>query len=353
MLMKRILVLMLVLGIALCFSVAFAGSEESEEKGLTTLGTSIRSLENPYHANWAKGGDIFAEKVGLPHVVQTCEGSSEKQLNDIKALVAKTGGNLVFNIDPNESPNVVPIAKALEEAGVYFCTTWNKPEDVKVWDYNYWVCHVAFDGRTDGYYIAKELFASFETPYKGKIIALQGKLANTAHLERWAGLFQALDEYPDVELVAYQCAEWERVKAFEHTSSMLVAHPDISGVWAANDNMAMGALEALRAAGLAGKVKVCGIDGIEEMINAILKGEAVATCSPDPYWQGGMLTSIPLAAKNGLIDVKSLPKEKRQWYAKSIRVNSENVSEYIKNYIDGLPEYDYNDYWGNWLGPIK
>ena len=109
---------------------------------------------------------MFAESAGLEHVIQTCEGSSEKQLNDIKALVAKTGGDVVFCVDPNESPDVVPIAKALEEAGVYFVTFWNKPDDVKVSDFDHWVSHITFDGVDGGYYIAKELFKTFEKSYK-------------------------------------------------------------------------------------------------------------------------------------------------------------------------------------------
>jgi ribose transport system substrate-binding protein len=315
----------------------------------TTLGTAIRSLENPYHADWAEGGDMFAETVNLPHVIQTCEGSSEKQLNDIKALVAKTGANVVFCVDPNESPDVVPIAKALEDAGVYFVTFWNKPDDVNVTDYDHWVSHITFDGVDGGYYIAKELFKTFETPYEGKIVGLQGKLANAAHIERWTGLKKALEEYPDVKMVAYEPAEWDRAKAFEKMSSLLVAHPDIDGVWAANDNMAMGALEALRAKDLAGKVKVVGVDGIEEMIRAIEKGEAAATFYPDPKWQGGMGLSIALAAKEGKIDVKALPLEKREWYATSIQINADNIDDFIANYLEGTPEYDWDDYFGRWL----
>jgi len=117
--------------------------------------------------------------------------------------------------------------------------------------------------------------------------------------------------------------------------------------------MAMGSLEALRDACLAGKVKVCGIDGIEEMIRAIAKGEAAATCLPDPKWQGGMGLSIALAAKEGKIDVSSLPKEKRQFYATMVNINADNIDEIIKTYLEGTPEFDWTDYWGRWLRGIE
>lgn len=348
------LALVAVFVVFIAFSFAFAGGEKAEEKGPTTVCTAVKFLESPYHAAWIKGGEMFAESEGLGeyHVAQACQGSSEKQLNDIKALVAKTGGNVVFNIDPNESPDVVPIAKALDEAGVYFVTWWNKPDEVKAWDYDHWVCHITFDGTEGGYFCAKELFKTFDTPNKGKIVALQGQLANAAQIERWAGLNRALDEFSEVELVAYQSAEWNRAKAYEILTSMLVAHPDVDGVWCANDEMAMGSIEALRAKGLAGKVKVCGADGQEDMVRAIIKGEAAATFYPDPTWQGGNGLSIALAAKNGEIDVGSLTKEKRQWYAKTVLISSENAQEFVEQYYEGTPSYNWDDHFGRWLRAI-
>lgn len=81
------------------------------------LGTAIRSLSNPYHAVWADGATAFANSLGWKdyNVIQTCEGSSEKQLNDIKALVARSQGNVVFSIDPNQSTDAPAIANELEK----------------------------------------------------------------------------------------------------------------------------------------------------------------------------------------------------------------------------------------------
>ncbi len=222
------------------------------------MGTAIRSLENPYHAVWARGGQAYADSVGGVHVIQTCEGSSEKQLNDIKALVAKAGKDAVFCIDPNESPNVIPIAKALEAAGVYYVTWWNKPENIKVWDYPHWVAHIAFDGISAGEFTAKALFKKMGG--KGKFVAIKGMLANSIAIDRFKGLREHPGQVPRHQAGrGRDTAEWDRTKAFEKTKSFLVANPDITGVWAANDNMALGALEALRANGLAGKVMVTGV----------------------------------------------------------------------------------------------
>jgi ribose transport system substrate-binding protein len=317
-----------------------AGAAFGQAQGVF-MGTAIRSLENPYHAVWARGGQAFADSVGGVHVIQTCEGSSEKQLNDIKALVAKAGKDAVFCIEPNESPNIIPIARALEAAGVYYVSWWNKPENVKAWDYPHWVAHVAFDGISAGEFAANVLFKKMGG--KGKVVAIKGMLANSIAIDRYKGLENILAKNPGIKLVASDTAEWDRTKAFEKMKSFLVANPDVGGVWAANDNMALGALEALRAAGLAGKVLVTGCDGISEMLDAIAAGEAAATVLNDSFWQGGMGLALALAAKTGKIDLKKTPKEKRQYFARAVEVSQDNVKEVIATYVKGTPKYDWND----------
>ena len=80
--------------------------------GNPTVVNSIRSLSNPYHATWNKGGAAFAKSVGADYVTLVTEGNSEKGIADIKAIFAKTGGNCVLNVDPNDSPDARPIVQA-------------------------------------------------------------------------------------------------------------------------------------------------------------------------------------------------------------------------------------------------
>src|SRR5882672_5375806 len=70
-----------------------------------TVVNSIRSLSNPYHATWNKGGAAFAKSVGVDYVTLVTEGNSEKGIADIKAVLAKTNGNCVIHVDPNDSPD--------------------------------------------------------------------------------------------------------------------------------------------------------------------------------------------------------------------------------------------------------
>ncbi len=152
-----------------------------------TVANSIRSLTNPYHATWNKGGAAFAKSVGAEYVTLVTEGNSEKGIADIKALLAKTGGNLVLNVDPNDSPDARPIVEACQKAGAYVVTQWNKPADLHPWDFNpNYVAHISFNGVPYGKAMAETLFKAMGG--KGGIVALGGILSNTPAIERQAGL---------------------------------------------------------------------------------------------------------------------------------------------------------------------
>ena len=314
----------------------------------TTLAISIRTLSSPYQVMYRDGAEAYAKSIGLPLDVLTTEANSEKGLTDIKAELARTGGNVVFCIDPNDASDALPIAKTLEAAGVYFVTWWSKPADVKVWDYPHWVAHIAMDGVAAGTYTATELFKTFKTPGQGKIIALQGRFGDTANGERWQGLQSVLAKNPGIQLVQWESAQWDRTQAYKATKEMLVVHPDIDGVWTANDDMGMGAIQALKEAGLAGKALVTGADGIPEMFDAIKTGLAAATILNDGKYQFELGLAMSLAAKQGKLDVKSLPHKYRQFEIPAVNVNRDNVNQVVHDYIESTPKYDLTNFFAQW-----
>lgn len=319
----------------------------------TTLVVMIRGLDNPYHANYAAGAKALGEALGLPVDVLSSEGNSQKQFADLKAEIAKTGGNMVVNVDPNEAPDVVPIAKMLEDAGVYWVNWWNKPADIKVQAYPHWVSHIGFDAVGQGYFNAKELFKKLKTPNKGKIIAIQGMLSNNAAVGRFQGLEKALKETPDVKLIQWEAADWDTNKAYEITKQLLSAHPDVDGIWTANDNMALGAVAALKEAGLAGKVLVTGTDGIPDAFDAIKAGTMASTEFQDARYQAQLGLSMALAAKQGKLDVKGLPSKHRAFLIPGVQVNKDNVVKFVDETINTMPKYDLSDYFAKWVAEVK
>jgi ribose transport system substrate-binding protein len=315
---------------------------------------SVRSLSNEYHANWVKGGEFFAESLpGKPEVkVITDEGDEQAQLSKVRAELARGGDKVVLNVDPTTSANAEALIKAAQNAGAYIVTQWNKPDDLHPWNgYDNWVAHISFDGRVGGYDIAKSLFEQMGG--KGKIIALQGILDNVPAKQRFQGLQRALEENPGVELLDDQAADWDRDKALSVTQTLLTKYGDeVTGVWAANDSMALGALEALRARGKAGEIPVVGHDATLEGLQAIEQGEMVATVSTDAPWQGGVGLALGYQAATGKIDPAKLPREQREFYGKQFLVTKDNVAEYLKKPDPSEYAQDWSDPWARSQGPI-
>jgi ribose transport system substrate-binding protein len=322
-------------------------------QGIPTLVNSIRSLSNPYHATWNKGGEAYARSIGAEYETLVTEGNSEKGVSDIKAILARTGGNCVINVDPNDSPDARPIVEACKEAGAYVVTQWNKPADLHPWDFdpNY-VAHISFSGVPYGKAMAEALFKAMGG--KGGIVALGGIQSNVPAIERKRGLDEALAANPDITLLDFQVANWSETEALEKVNAWLTQFGDqIGGIWAANDGMGLAAIEALRADGRAGQVPVTGIDGIQLAVEAILKGEMAGTVAWDPYWQGGMGLSIGCHAKTGGFDPAAEPKEHREFYGTGVIITAENAQAFYDTNVLAEPTLDWSDIWGRASGQIQ
>jgi ribose transport system substrate-binding protein len=319
---------------------AFAASQ-------VVLASSIRSLSNPFHAVWNTGSEAFAKSVGAPYSALITEGNSEKGVADIRAFVSQNGANSAIGVDPNDSPDARPIVEAVAAAKGFVTTVWNKPADLHPWDFgNNYVAHMSFDGNPAGMNTAKALFDAMGG--SGGFVALGGIPSNTPAIQRKAGLMEAIKGNDKVKMLDFQDADWDTTKANNIVSAWITRFgSDIKGVWAANDSMAIGALEALRAEGLAGVVPVTGIDGTKDAITAIRKGEMAATVDWDPFWIGGISLSLSYHAATGALVPEKEPRAPREFYATSTLITKADIEEYWKTHIESKPpEPDWNNLWG-------
>jgi ribose transport system substrate-binding protein len=318
------------------------------------LGTSIRSLSNPYHALWKQGGEDFAASVDAADRIQTLlsEGDSAKQLRDIRALIARAGkGNVIFNIDPNEASDALPIARLCERSRCYFVTSWNKADDLHPWQFKYWVSHMSADDVAMGRQVAEALVRWMNG--RGQIGAILGLLGNTSSQGRQRGLKQVLAEHREIELVQQDNADWQPAKAQRVAESMLAAHPDLKGIWAADDGMALGALKAVKAKGRSQEIGVVGIAGVEAAVRAVLAGDMVGTAGIDAVEQGGRGLAIAWHAQSGELDVASLPREHREFYFGTTLLTKDNAQKFLDTVIAAKGDRDWNDIWVNVSGPIR
>ncbi len=308
------------------------------------VGVAIRSLSNPYHVAVKEGAELLAKDMKADGYdvevnVLLCEGSDDQQISDIKALIARGGKNTVIFADPNNAPNSAVIGDICDEAGVYWTSIWNLADNTYPMDYNNWVSHNSPSNEQSGYDIAVALFESFETPGEGKILALEGMLANTSTVERVAGLEKALKEYPKIELLDKQPADWDMTLALNTTETWLSKYDDVDGIWAADDTMALGAVTALQNAGKNGKIGVAGVAGTPEAVEAIKAGDMTVTWDVNGKLQGYYNCAWAIAAKLGVIDVASLPVSDRMFYTAGSVVTTENADALSKT-----PDFDYKDF---------
>jgi ribose transport system substrate-binding protein len=317
------------------------------------VAVSVRTLSNSYHANWVQGAELFAESVGKEATVLLHEDDSQRQLSQIKGLGA-AGKVFALTVDPNASTDTEAIVRAVTDAGGYVVTFWNKPDDLHPWDISdNWVAHITFDGRTSGKEVSAALFDSMGG--EGGVIALQGNLDDGAAKSRYAGLQDALAEAPGIELLDTQTAKWSRTEALTVTQTLISKYGDkIGGIWAANDEMALGALEALSAAGLAGEIPIVGFDAVPQALDEIESGDSgfVATVSTDAFWQGGAGGSLAFMAATGELDVASLPHEDREFNGRQVIVTADNVADFLKAPTVEDLQADFDDPYARNEGPI-
>lgn len=155
----------------------------------------------------------------------------------------------------------------------------------------------------------------------GKVAIIEGKAGNSSGDARRDGVKKALATQPNVQLVASLPGDWDRSKALDVTNTILQRNPDLKAIYAANDGMALGALQAVKNANKLGKVMVIGTDGVPEAIASVKAGELTATAAQDSAAMGAI-------ALGAMIDaVKNKPAIKVDVAPAFIAVDSQIVAK--------------------------
>jgi ribose transport system substrate-binding protein len=159
------------------------------------------------------------------------------------------------------------------------------------------VTYIGTDNRRGGQLAAKGLAEAMGGP--GEVALIHGVPGNESQDERAQGFIDALAGYPGLKLVARQPGNSERALGLTVMENMLTAHPKLEGVFATNDQMALGAMEALEARGLRGKVKVIGFDATREAVQATVEGRLSGSVAQNPRLMGQRGVEAALAVLDG------------------------------------------------------
>lgn len=249
-----------------------------------------KNQTNPYFQVLRQGADAAARSMNakVTHYIPTKPDSIPEQMSQIEDVIVKKADAVVF----------VPVDYKAMGPGVKKINAANIPV-VNVTDRSDAGTFVSFVGASDyelGLKTASHLFKAMGG--KGNVVLLEGVKGSLTNVDRVRGVQDALKAFPGVRLLATQPANYQRLQALQVMENLMQSYPQIDGVFAANDAMAIGAIEALQGANR--KALVSGINGTKEAIDAIKAGTLLATGDYNGFAQGCLGTMAAIRKLRGL-----------------------------------------------------
>ena len=247
------------------------GNNAAGDSANKSITFALSTQANSFMVKMREGAQKKADELGLTINFQDASDDSATQANQL-ANAAATGAGAVI-VNPTDSDAMAPAVKQLTDAKIPVVAVDRAVNNAEVSSY------IASDNVGGGKQAAKALSEAIHG--EGEILVLQGKTGSSASRERGQGFDEGLKDSPNIKVVAKQTAEFERVKGLDVTTNLLQAHPIVKAIFAENDEMALGAIEAL--GDKAGKdVIVVGFDGVEDALKAIKEGTMYASIAQQP-----------------------------------------------------------------------
>ena len=236
-----------------------------EAGGLIAIITPAQS--NPFFKAEADAAKAEAEKLGYETSVASHDDDPNKQSELIDAAISQKAVAIVLD-NAGADASVGPIQKA-KDAGIPVFLIDREINESGVAN-----AQIVANNAQGAAAVAEEFVAALP---KGKYIELTGKESDTNAGVRSEAYASVISQYPDLVQVAQETANWDQDEAFSKIETLLQRDSDIQGIIAGNDTMALGAVAAVEAAGLTGKVTIAGFDGSPDAVEAIKAGTLLAT----------------------------------------------------------------------------
>ncbi|BAS28080.1 sugar ABC transporter substrate-binding protein [Limnochorda pilosa] len=294
----------LVLGLLIVALTLMVGGSALAASQPPRVALIMKTLTNPFFLSMEEGARNAAAELGvrLEVVAAERETSITQQIALIEDMTTRRVDAIV--IAPIDSKAVVPALSQAKRAGIPVVNLDNRIDPIAAQESGLQVdIFISADndigGRLAGAYLAALMGGG------GKVAMLEG-IPGVENAEgRKRGFLTAMSLFPDIRVVASQTANWQTEEALNVFTNILQAHPDLDGLFAANDMMALGAIQAIEAAGKMGKVYVTSYDNLEAAQAAILEGKMHATIEQNPALMGYYGVKFAL----DLIQGRSVPSE--------------------------------------------
>jgi len=254
------------------------------------VGLSISTLNNPFFVSVKDGVVAEANKLGIEVIVIDAQNDSAKQSNDVEDLMQKGVNALLINpVDSSAISTVVQTANSLDIPVVTLDRSSDKGE-VKAL--------VASDNVKGGSMAAEYIV---DKVGKGaKVIELEGSPGASATRERGQGFHEIADT--QLNVIAKQTADFDRTKGLTVMENLLQGNPGVQAVFAHNDEMALGAIEAIQSSGK--NIPIIGFDGNEDALNSIQAGKLTGTIAQQP----DLIGQLAVQAAKDVLDGKTVEK---------------------------------------------
>ncbi|WP_331655706.1 substrate-binding domain-containing protein [Lacrimispora sp.] len=251
---------------------AEAGSGEKKY----VIGLAMNTQTNPFFVDVKDGVQKAADELGVELYITDAQDDPAIQMKDVENLITKKPDCII--IDTCDSDAIVSSIEACNEAGIPVLTMDREASGGEV------VSHIGYDaiksGKLAGQYLVDTLGG------KGNIVEIQGIMGTNVAQSRSKGFNEVISQNPDMKIVACQVADFDRSKGMSVMENILQANDHIDGLYAANDEMLLGALEAIEAAGRLDEITMIGCDAIDDTIEAIKAGKVEATIAEPPFFLG-------------------------------------------------------------------
>lgn len=266
--------------IALAGSIAYAELPALAKKDTYKVGFAQTESNNPWRIAQTNSMKAEAEKLGYQLVYTDAAGSAAKQVADVNSMIAQ-GVDVIF-LAPREEKPLIPAVMAAKKAGIPVILLDRNVDQSLAKAGEDYVTFIGSDFIAEGKRVAEWLAKNANG--KSKIIELEGTTGSSPANDRKKGFDEAIAAAGGFEILASQTGDFARDKGRQVAEALLQAHPDADIVYAHNDEMAIGAIAAIEAAGkVPGKdILVLSIDGGKEAVQAVIDGTiaVVVECNP-------------------------------------------------------------------------
>jgi len=265
--MKRFFIQGLLL--ALISSVLFAAGDP--ESGGAVYGLSLSTLNNPFFVTLKEGAETKAAEVGVRLIVLDSQDDPAKEAVNMEDLIQQRVDAILVN--PTDADAIVPSIMKANAAEIPVLTIDRGAAGGEI------VAHIASDNVAGGEMAAEFLVEAIGG--SGKVVELEGIAGTSAARDRGEGFNAVVGAISGIEVVARQTANFNRAEGLSVFENILQAQPQIDGVFAHNDEMILGAIEAAKAAGRTNIIFV-GFDAVDDAVAAVQDGSLAATVAQQP-----------------------------------------------------------------------